>query len=82
SVRAATLLNDASAPLDLYDTVDFLLDPQASLTLDQVRATDAPFTSAHARRDLSFGYVPGVVWLRLNLQSNAQRVLHWRLELS
>lgn len=82
NVRAATLLKDDSAPLDLYDTVDFLLDPQASLTLDQVRAADASFTSAHARRDLSFGYVSGVVWLRLNLKSNAQRVLHWRLELN
>lgn len=82
SARAATLLSDDSAAVDLYETVDFLLDPQANLTLDQVRAADASFTPASERRDLSFGYIPGAVWLRLNLQSNAAQILHWRLELN
>ncbi|VXC09517.1 Diguanylate cyclase (GGDEF) domain-containing protein [Pseudomonas sp. 8Z] len=79
---ATTLLNDTSTAQDLYETADFLLDANASLSLDQVRAADAAFTPANTRRDLSFGYISGVVWLRLNLQSNAERLLHWRLELN
>jgi diguanylate cyclase (GGDEF)-like protein len=79
---AATRLDNASAPQDLYGLVDFLADPQGTLSLDDVRAADAPFQSSRSRRDLSFGYVPGVIWLRLELQSDAQQTRVWRLELN
>ncbi|WP_275545550.1 MULTISPECIES: diguanylate cyclase [unclassified Pseudomonas] len=79
---AATRLGDASAAQDLHGLVDFLADPQGTLSLDDVRAADAPFESSLKRRDLSFGYVPGVIWLRLALQSDAQQTRAWRLELN
>ena len=66
---ASTRLDDSSAAQDLYGRVDFLVDPQSALSLDDVRAVDAPFQPSMNRRDLSFGYVPGVIWLRLALQS-------------
>ncbi|WP_296270032.1 diguanylate cyclase [Pseudomonas sp. UBA6323] len=79
---AATRLGDDSAAQDLHGLVDFLADPQGTLSLDDVRAADAPFESSLKRRDLSFGYVPGVIWLRLALQSDAQQTRAWRLELN
>ncbi|MGG2395417.1 7TM diverse intracellular signaling domain-containing protein [Pseudomonas sp. SH1-B] len=77
---ADTALDDASAPRDLYGLVDFLVDPEGALTLDDVRASTAPFQSSLQRRDLSFGYVPGVIWLRLPLRSDAGEARTWRLE--
>jgi len=79
---ANTRLSDSSAAQDLYGLVDFLADPQSALSLDDVRAVDAPFQPSLNRRDLSFGYVPGVIWLRLALQSDAQQTRVWRLELN
>ncbi|MEQ6329628.1 diguanylate cyclase [Pseudomonas chengduensis] len=79
---ASTRLGDSSAAQDLYGLVDFLADPQSALSLDDVRAADAPFQPSLNRRDLSFGYVPGVIWLRLALQSDAQQTRVWRLELN
>lgn len=79
---ADTRLGDHSTPQDLYGLVDFLADPRGTLTLDDVRAGDAPFHSSLTRRDLSFGYVPGVIWLRLVLQSDARETRVWRLELN
>lgn len=80
--EANTRLGDSSAPQDLYGLVDFLADPQGTLTLDDVRAADAPFSTSLTRRDLSFGYVQGVIWLRLPLQSEASETRIWRLELN
>jgi len=80
--EANTRLGDNTAPQDLYGLVDFLTDPQGTLTLDDVRAADAPFSASLTRRDLSFGYVQGVIWLRLPLQSEASETRIWRLELN
>jgi diguanylate cyclase (GGDEF)-like protein len=80
--HAATQLGDTTPAQDLYGLVDFLADPQGTLKLDDVRAADAPFESSLKRRDLSFGYVPGVIWLRLALQSDARQTSTWRLELN
>lgn len=80
--EANTRLGDNTAPQDLYGLVDFLTDPQGTLTLDDVRAVDAPFSASLTRRDLSFGYVQGVIWLRLPLQSEASETRIWRLELN
>lgn len=77
-----TRLSDGTPPLDLRDVAYYLVDPQASLKLADVQAADAPFRPAHERRDLSFGYVPGVIWLRLDLQSSSPKTHHWRLELN
>ncbi|RIA34788.1 diguanylate cyclase (GGDEF)-like protein [Ectopseudomonas oleovorans] len=81
-VEANTRLGDSTAPQDLYGLVDFLADPQGTLTLDDVRAADAPFSASLTRRDLSFGYVQGAIWLRLPLQSDASETRIWRLELN
>lgn len=80
--EANTRLGDNTAPQDLYGLVDFLTDPQGTLTLDDVRAADAPFSASLTRRDLSFGYVQGEIWLRLPLQSEASETRIWRLELN
>lgn len=80
--EANTRLGDNTAPQDLYGLVDFLTDPQGTLTLDDVRVADAPFSASLTRRDLSFGYVQGVIWLRLPLQSEASETRIWRLELN
>lgn len=80
--EANTRLGDSTAPQDLYGLVDFLADPQGTLTLDDVRAADAPFSASLTRRDLSFGYVQGVIWLHLPLQSDASETRIWRLELN
>jgi len=77
-----TLLDDDTPPIDLQDVAAYLSDPQASLSLADAQTANAPFLSGRERRSLSFGYVPGVVWLRLELQSAASRTLHWRLELN
>ena len=77
-----TLLDDDTPPIDLQDVAAYLSDPQASLSLADAQTADAPFLPARERRGLSFGYVPGVVWLRLELQSAASKTLHWRLELN
>ena len=80
--HAITLLDDDTPPIDLQDVAAYLSDPQASLSLADAQAANAPFLPARERRGLSFGYVPGVVWLRLELQSAASKTLHWRLELN
>ncbi len=77
-----TLLDDDTPPIDLQEVAAYLSDPQASLSLTDAQTANAPFLPARERRGLSFGYVPGVVWLRLELQSAASRTLHWRLELN
>jgi len=77
-----TLLDDDTPPIDLQDVAAYLSDPQASLSLADAQTANAPFLPARERRGLSFGYVPGVVWLRLELQSAASKTLHWRLELN
>ncbi len=79
---ANTRLSDTTAPQDLYGLVDFLVDPRGTLKLEDVRAAEAPFHASTTRRDLSFGYVPGVIWLRLPLQSEASAMRIWRLELN
>lgn len=80
--HAITLLDDNTPPIDLQNLADVLIDPEARLSLTDVRNPDAAFSPAQARRDLSFGYVPGVIWLRLALQSGAQQTHAWRLELN
>ena len=80
--HAATQLGDTTPAQGLYGLVDFLADPQGTLRLDDVRAANAPFEPSLKRRDLSFGYVPGVIWLRLALQSDARQTSTWRLELN
>ncbi|MDX5992653.1 diguanylate cyclase [Ectopseudomonas alcaliphila] len=80
--HAMTLLDDDTPPIDLQEVAAYLSDPQASLSLTDAQTANAPFLPARERRGLSFGYVPGVVWLRLELQSAASRTLHWRLELN
>jgi diguanylate cyclase (GGDEF)-like protein len=80
--HAITLLDDDTPPIDLQDVAAYLSDPQASLSLADAQTANAPFLPARERRGLSFGYVPGVVWLRLELQSAASKTLHWRLELN
>ncbi|HUE90568.1 diguanylate cyclase [Pseudomonas sp.] len=79
---AATRLGDNTEAQDLYALVDFLVDAKGNLGLDQVSLADAPFRPARARRDLSFGYRHGAVWLRLPLQSTAHETRSWRLELN
>lgn len=79
---AATRLGDNTEAQDLYALVDFLVDAEGDLGLDQVSQADAPFRSARERRDLSFGYRQGAVWLRLPLQSTARQTRSWRLELN
>ena len=77
-----TRLGDDTRTIDLQEAADYLVDPQASLSLVDVQARPTPFRPARKRRDLSFGYVPGVVWLRLELQSSASKTRYWRLELN
>lgn len=79
---ATTPLGEDSEAQDLYALVDFLVDAGGDLGLDQVSQADAPFRPARERRDLSFGYRHGAVWLRLPLQSTAHETRRWRLELN
>jgi len=79
---AGLMLDETTPPRNLHGLVDFLDDPQADLSLLDVSRANAPFRPSSERRDLSFGYVPGVVWLRLPLQSSAAATLSWRLELN
>ncbi|UFQ98102.1 diguanylate cyclase [Pseudomonas wenzhouensis] len=80
--HALTRLDENTPPIDLQDVASYLEDPQAAMSLAEVQADTAAFLPAHARDGLGFGYVDGVVWLRLELQSIAQEPLHWRLELN
>ncbi|MDV5863095.1 diguanylate cyclase [Pseudomonas mendocina] len=80
--HALTRLDENTPPIDLQDVASYLEDPQAAMSLAEVQADTAAFLPAHARDGLGFGYVDGVLWLRLELQSIAQEPLHWRLELN
>lgn len=80
--HALTRLDENTPPIDLQDVASYLEDPQAAMSLAEVQADTASFLPAHARDGLGFGYVDGVVWLRLELQSIAQVPLYWRLELN
>lgn len=79
---AETRLGADTPALDLYGLVDFLADPQASLSLADVSRADAPFRPGSEHHDLGFGYVRGAVWLRLPVVSAAADVRTWRLELN
>ncbi len=80
--HAQVRLAENTPPIALQDVAAYLHDPQADLNLADVQAATTAFQPAHARHGLGFGYVSGVVWLRLQLQSVASTPLHWRLELN
>ncbi|CAE6888407.1 Diguanylate cyclase (GGDEF) domain-containing protein [Ectopseudomonas oleovorans] len=82
AAHAEMRLAEHTPTQDLYGQVDFLADPQGTSSLADVMRNDAPFHTSLTRRDLSFGYVPGVIWLRLPLLSEAKHTRTWRLELS
>lgn len=81
-VKAELVLRDDTPAIELLGQVDYLADPEGNLTLDDVRATPERFQNSAARRDLSFGYVSGAIWLRLHVKSEASRLHLWRLEIS
>lgn len=66
--------------LNLQPYVSLLHDPSGKLTLEQVEAGTLPFETAAARRDLNFGFTPQVLWLRVQLRSNAPQTALWRVE--
>lgn len=82
AVHAEMRLAENTPTQDLYGQVDFLADPQGTSSLADVMRNNAPFHTSLTRRDLSFGYIPGVIWLRLPLLSEAKHTRTWRLELS
>lgn len=82
TVHAELRLKDDTPAQNLYDVVDYLADPQASLNLTDVQRGDAAFRPGSATRDLSFGYVKGAIWLRLQVRSQSETPSLWRLELN
>ena len=79
--RAALVLHDASPPVALLGQVDYLADPTGELQLPALLASTERFHSSTGRRDLSFGYVQGAIWLRLQVESAASQARDWRLEI-
>lgn len=78
----ATLLLDENTPAQtLHGQLDYLADPDGRWQLEQLLAQPQLFRSSAERRDLSFGYVRGAIWLRLDVQSVATQAGRWRLEI-
>lgn len=78
---AALVLDASIDTLPLNGIVDYLEDPQSQLSLGDVQRIDAPFRASSERGNISFGYVPGTLWLRLAVRSNTDSLQHWRIEL-
>lgn len=76
--QAEIRLDDHTPAQNLNDLADYLADPGGTLTLKDIRQVDADFRH---RKDLSFGYTRGPVWLRLQLRSHTLQARTWRLEL-
>lgn len=78
-VRAALLLDDHAEAVDLYGQVDYLIDAEGTLQLQDMDAASARFQSSTTQRDLGFGYRHGAIWLRLQVESRATHSRDWRL---
>jgi two-component system, sensor histidine kinase LadS len=76
--QAEIRLDDHTPAQNLNDLADYLADPGGTLTLEDVQQVDADFRH---RKDLSFGYTRGPVWLRVQLRSHAMQARTWRVEL-
>ncbi len=76
--QAEIRLDDHTPAQNLNDLADYLADPGGTLTLKDIRQVDADFRH---RKDLSFGYTRGPIWLRLQLRSHTLQARTWRLEL-
>lgn len=76
--QAEIRLDDHTPAQNLNDLADYLADPGGTLTLKDIRQVDADFRH---RKDLSFGYTRGAVWLRLQLRSHTLQARTWRVEL-
>ena len=76
--QAEISLDDHTPAQNLNDLADYLADPSGTRTLDDVQQVDAGFRH---RKDLSFGYTRGPVWLRLQLRSDTMHARTWRVEL-
>ena len=67
---------------DLHIHFSLLRDPGGRLRLDQLPERAADFVPVLQRDDLNLGYTRDVVWLRLELRSQATRPGNWRIEFS
>ncbi|WP_167143300.1 diguanylate cyclase domain-containing protein [Pseudomonas sp. OTU750018] len=76
--QAEIPLDDHTPAQNLNDLADYLADPGGTLTLKDIRQVDADFRH---RKDLSFGYTRGPIWLRLQLRSHTLQARTWRVEL-
>ncbi|WP_244511348.1 diguanylate cyclase [Vreelandella arcis] len=50
------------------------------LTLDELREREPPFTQAHHKSDLNFGYTPNEVWLRTQIKNPTVQSQDWIVE--
>jgi diguanylate cyclase len=63
--------------------VDYLEDPQGTLSLDQVRSAEYEKKFKRGTQDaLNFGMTDSVYWLRLRVRNDALITTKWRLELN
>lgn len=70
-------LDGSEQGLDLRPHLQLLRDPGGRLTPEQAMAADQPFAPAP---DLNLGFSRDAVWLRLELQSRAERARAWQIE--
>lgn len=63
--------------------LDYLEDPQGTLSLDQVRSAEYEKKFKRGTQDiLNFGLTDSVYWLRLRVRNDAPITTKWRLELN
>ncbi len=63
--------------------LDYLEDPQGTLSLDQVRSAEYEKKFKRGAQDvLNFGMTDSVYWLRLRVRNDAPITTKWRLELN
>ncbi len=70
-------LDGSEQGLDLRPHLQLLRDPGGRLTPEQAMAAEQPFAPAP---DLNLGFSRDAVWLRLELQSRAERARAWQIE--
>ncbi|WP_437881976.1 7TM diverse intracellular signaling domain-containing protein [Pseudomonas sp. LRF_L74] len=71
---------DQEQALDLLGHADYLIDPTQELDLQTLIANPQRFHSSAGLHDLSFGYLRGAVWLRLEVTSAEASPATWLLE--
>lgn len=77
-----TLTDDIHVYL-LGTYLDYLEDPQGTLSLDQVRSAEYEKKFKRGTQDvLNFGMTDSVYWLRLRVRNDAPITTKWRLELN